>query len=144
MGVVRFLKNRNGFSYVELMAGMSVLLLGVTFLIAMYRVSSQNRIIAREKTVMATVAQNMAEVYKATSGTDMDAINAAIAEAESEGYPGEKIDFSEPELVSDDKHDYRKNLYRITIRLRPRKDLDGIKDYVLEFYWVDKSLFKGN
>ena len=68
-----YFKCRAGFSYIELMIGMAVLLMGVTFFISMYRHYNYNRITARERVAMATVAQNMAEVYMVSAGSADDA-----------------------------------------------------------------------
>lgn len=140
MAIVRFRKNRNGFTYIELLAGMSILLMVVMFFMVIYQFSNRNKILAREQTMMAAAAQNMAVVYKAFSGTDADAVNAAILEGQNEGFPPDKIGFPLPSRLSQDKHDYLYNIYIVTITIHPRVDTSGVNDYILTFYTMDKTM----
>lgn len=58
-------KAKKGFTYIELVTGMGILLLGFSFFMVIFRYFNINKIVAKENTTMAAIAQNAAESYSA-------------------------------------------------------------------------------
>lgn len=138
----KFLKGKKGFTYVELIAGMSILLIGFSFFLVMYRFSNKNKILAREKTAMSTAAQNMAEVFKvhaatldASNPTNLTpAINAATTEGQNEGYTSAW----NCRLVSGTSEAFMNGIvYIIRITVNPIDS--SYSPFVLEFYWLGNN-----
>lgn len=127
--------NKKGFTYIELMMGMAILLLGMVIFSGLYRYYNVNKVAAREKTSMATVAKNMAEVYKSTpyNASNTQAIDDAIAEGHSQGYPSVNCSVSP---VSNGTTTVTITISSPTYPVNHRLH---INDYVLTFYMVDKS-----
>lgn len=126
----------DGFSYAELMAGMAVLLVAIGIFTSIYRQSNMNRVAAAEQTAMATAAQNMAEVYRATP---VNAKAAAEAEGAREGFTV-SINESAPDSSG---------LINVTITVRsryydryPENHPLHLKDFVLVFQSLEKSKFR--
>lgn len=61
------IKDIHGFTYIELVTGMGILLLGFSFFMIMFRYFNINKISAKEYTTMAAIAQNTAESYETCS-----------------------------------------------------------------------------
>lgn len=67
MIMFKFLKkNDKGFTYLSLIIGITILMIGLGFFTALFRSSRISVLKAEEQMAMATVAQNVAQVYLAT------------------------------------------------------------------------------
>lgn len=79
---------QDGFTYLELIIAITILVIVFGFFAALIRSTAISMAVSQEKMKMATVAQNMAQVYISQDPSDRDAARqAAIAEGSSQGYP---------------------------------------------------------
>ena len=127
-----------GFAYIELIAGMGVFLVIITAFLVMYRFSAMNRSIANEISTMATVAQNMAEVYKSTPGSTTELENAVIKEAEYEGFVKSRITVKQEAGIP------KMYMTTVTITIKPRIASAALEDFVLVFFALDKNKIRGD
>lgn len=73
----------------SLIIGMAILLMGLGFFTVLFKASRTSIIIAKEQMAMATVAQNVAQVYVATDDED-----TAEDQGRSQGYPSVDLETS--------------------------------------------------
>lgn len=85
----RLTTNQEGFTYLSLIIGMAILLMGLGFFTVLFKASRTSIIIAKEQMAMATVAQNVAQVYVATDDED-----TAEDQGRSQGYPSVDLETS--------------------------------------------------
>jgi type II secretory pathway pseudopilin PulG len=120
---------KKGFTYIELIVGMGILLSGVAFLSVMISFSSHNRIIGREQVSMAVTARNMAEVFLSTPG-DFTARKAA---AEAEG-----IEYRATVEIDPQSTGAYTNMNIIKISVEPKAIYTNFIDqpYILKLQWL--------
>lgn len=136
-------RNNRGFSYIELMAGMGILLLAVSLFTGFYRFSSKNKIQSREMTAMATAAQNVMTIYStvrdnpATPENEEAAVKSIIqAELQEEGFAyQEGVTLMEAATAT-------AGLKKIIVVIQPRSSMKNLQNYVLVFYSLAKSNYR--
>ncbi len=133
---LNILKQKNGFSYIELILGVAILMIFIGGFITLFRGARDNSVQAKELLAMSAVAQNACEVYKSTTGTLADANDAVITEAWQEGFPSSKII-----LIVDPNADPNQYFDKVTIQVLPRFTRPIIDNYYLIFYVLKKQYY---
>lgn len=94
MKKIKNVQNKDkGFTYLSLIIGITILLIGLGFFYKLFASSRTSMYIAKEQMAMATVAQNVAQVYIATGEKD-----TAIQQGVGQGYS--QITLENPDPVN--------------------------------------------
>jgi competence protein ComGC len=128
----RFQTNQKGFTYLSLLLGLTILLIGIGFFMALYKSTRTNMFIAREEMAMATAAQNMAQVYLATNSAD-----TAVNQGKADGYAN--VDLKE--LKPGSSSAIPSGTVQVTITVNSNftdSDPQHVDPYVLVFYTPQK------
>lgn len=150
--------NRKGFTYLEVISGMTILVMVFSAFLLMYRYIGVQKTVTREISNMTAVAQNMTEIYKAyystTVGTSAEAEAKAFdkinADALKEGYKlvlvqpvTEGLNASNPDNYIYFHNDNGVDVSTVTIAVYTtysfRNGARHIEPYVLNFYVTKKS-----
>ncbi|KNY25813.1 hypothetical protein [Pseudobacteroides cellulosolvens] len=128
-----FIKSRvkdiHGFTYIELVTGMGILLLGFSFFMVMFRYFNINKIIAKENTTMAAIAQNTAESYEACS--DVAKVINNISK-----------DYEEYSINVDVLPQTGSSLKKITITVGLKSPSQYVNPYKMVYYSLNRSNYQ--